>query len=96
MLSDKDRELIGLLQINAREPVASLARKLELSRTTVQDRLKRLERARIIEGYALRLTDDAAVAGIKAFVTIEVEPRRTPDVIRALVKMPQIYYMHPR
>jgi len=94
MLSDKDRELIALLQTNAREPVASLARKLNLSRTTVQDRLKRLEQALIIQGYTLRLTDDAAVAGIKAFVTIEVEPRRTPDVVRALVKLPQIDQLH--
>jgi len=94
MLSDKDLELIALLQMNAREPVASLARKLELSRTTVQDRLKRLEQAKIIEGYALRLTDDAAVAGIKAFVTIKVEPKRTADVVRALVKLPQIDQLH--
>jgi DNA-binding Lrp family transcriptional regulator len=93
-LTDKDRELIALLQINAREPVASLARKLKLSRTTVQDRLRRLEQTRIIEGYALRLTDDAAVAGLKAFVTIEVEPRRTPDVIRALTRLPQIDSLH--
>jgi DNA-binding Lrp family transcriptional regulator len=80
--------------MNAREPVASLARKLKLSRTTVQDRLKRLERAKIIEGYALRLTDDAAVAGIKAFVTIKVEPKRTADVVRSLVKLPQIDQLH--
>jgi DNA-binding Lrp family transcriptional regulator len=90
MLSDKDRDLIALLQLNAREPVASLARKLKVSRTTVQDRLRRLELNRVIEGYTLRLTDDAAVAGLKAFVTIEVEPRRTPDVIRALSKLPQV------
>ena len=95
MLSDKDRDLIALLQLNAREPVASLARKLKVSRTTVQDRLRRLELNRIIEGYTLRLTDDAAVAGLKAFVTIEVEPRRTPDVIRAVsythLTLPTIY-----
>ena len=94
MLSEKDRELIALLQLNAREPVASLARKLKLSRTTVQDRLRRLEEAKVIEGYALRLTDDAAVAGIKAFVTIEVEPRRTQDVIRTMVRLPQIESLH--
>ena len=94
LLSDKDRELIALLQNNAREPVASLARKLKVSRTTVQDRLRRLEQSKVIEGYALKLTDNTAVAGIKAFVTIEVEPRRTQEVIRALVKLPQIDSLH--
>jgi DNA-binding Lrp family transcriptional regulator len=32
-----------LLQTNARMPVSELARQLGVSRTTVQDRLKRLE-----------------------------------------------------
>ena len=94
LLSDKDRELIALLQSNAREPVASLARKLNLSRTTVQDRLRRLEQAKVIEGYALKLSDESVASGIKVFVTIEVEPRRVQDVIRALVKLPQLDQLH--
>ncbi len=93
-LSDKDRELIALLRINAREPVASLARKLNISRTTVQDRLRRLEQTKVIEGYALKLNDDASSAGLKAFVTVEVEPRRTQDVTRALAKVPQLVSLH--
>ncbi|MGH8409269.1 MAG: AsnC family transcriptional regulator, partial [Pseudomonas sp.] len=34
-LTDKDRQLLGLLQANAREPTASLARKLGVSRSAV-------------------------------------------------------------
>ena len=49
-LTPKDEELIALLRVNAREPVASLARKLGLSRTTVQDRLRRLEQQGVIAG----------------------------------------------
>ncbi len=93
-LSDKDRELIALLRVNAREPVASLARKLNISRTTVQDRLRRLEQTKVIEGYALKLSDDATLIGLKAFVTVEVEPRRTQDVTRALAKVPQLLSLH--
>jgi DNA-binding Lrp family transcriptional regulator len=89
-LSDKDLELIALLRHNAREPVASLARKLKLSRTTVQDRLRRLEETKVIEGYALKLAEASSVAGIKAFITIEVEPKRTQEVTRTLVKLPQM------
>lgn len=38
-LTDKDRELLTLLGANARMPVSTLAKKLSLSRTTVQARL---------------------------------------------------------
>lgn len=93
-LSEKDRELIELLRLNAREPVASLARKLKVSRTTVQDRLRRLEDTKVIEGYALKLAEGAAAGGIRAFVTIEVEPRRTQDVTRSLAKLPQVVSLH--
>jgi DNA-binding Lrp family transcriptional regulator len=89
-LTAKDQELISLLQVNAREPVSALARKLGLSRTTVQDRLRRLEQAGIIAGYQLRLSEDTEPGGIRAFVTIEVEPKRTNDVARALQRMPQV------
>lgn len=90
MVTDKDKQLIALLRLNARELTASLARKLGLSRTTVQDRLKKLERDGTIEGYALRLRSDAETKGVKAVVIIEVEPRRIAEVIKNLKRLPEI------
>lgn len=93
MLTAKDRQLVALLRLNAREPVASLARKLGLSRSTVQDRLKRLEDRKLILGYDVRLAEDAA-AGIEAFVTIEAEPQKIAAVIRALKRFSEIDELH--
>jgi DNA-binding Lrp family transcriptional regulator len=90
MATDKDKQLIALLRLNARESTASLARKLGLSRTTVQDRLRKLERDGTIEGYALKLRSDKEAKGVKAFVIIEVEPRRIADVIQTLRRVPEI------
>jgi len=56
-IADKDRALLALLSENARMPVAELARKLGLSRTTVQARIERLEAEGVITGYGLRLSD---------------------------------------
>ena len=90
MATDKDKQLIALLKLDARESTASLARKLGLSRTTVQDRLKKLERDGTIEGYTLRLRSDTETKGVKAFVIVEVEPRRIAEVITRLKKIPEI------
>lgn len=90
MATDKDKQLIALLKLDARESTASLARKLGLSRTTVQDRLKKLERDGTIEGYTLRLRSDTEAKGVKAFVIVEVEPRRIAEVITRLKKIPEI------
>jgi DNA-binding Lrp family transcriptional regulator len=93
-LTDKDQELLALLKVNAREPVASLARKLGISRTTVQDRLSRLEANGTIAGYSVRLAEEVEKGGIKAYVTVAAEPKRAADVARALMKIPQIEMLH--
>ena len=57
-LADKDRQLLSLLSENARMATALLARKLGLSRTTVQAKIERLERDGVIAGYGVRLSED--------------------------------------
>jgi DNA-binding Lrp family transcriptional regulator len=94
MLTVKDEELVNMLRVNAREPVAALARKLGVSRTTVQDRLKRLEEQGVIAGYTLKLAKDQSAKGIAALVTISVEPRRQIEVAKILAKFTQIETLH--
>lgn len=85
-----DRELIALLQANARESVANLGRKLGLARTTVLARLARLEANRVIVGYTVRLGSDAADQGIQAYVGISINPKVQREVIRRLTRLPEL------
>ncbi|MBL8363855.1 MAG: AsnC family transcriptional regulator, partial [Comamonas sp.] len=50
-LDETDRQLLSLLQTNARESTATLARQLGLARTTVVSRIARLEREGVVAGY---------------------------------------------
>jgi DNA-binding Lrp family transcriptional regulator len=94
MVTDRDDALLGLLKLNAREPIAVLARKLGVSRTTIQDRLKRLEESGVVAGYSLRLGKAAKAPGIAAFVTIYVEPRQATEVGKAVALVPQVETLH--
>jgi DNA-binding Lrp family transcriptional regulator len=93
-VTDKDEALIALLKVNAREPTASLARKLGLSRTTVQDRLRRLEADGVIAGYDVRLGKSARASGLKAFIAIAIEPRRTAEVTGELKSLSAVEALH--
>ena len=93
-ITPKDEELIALLKADSREPVASLARKLGLSRTTVQDRLARLKEAGVIAAFTIRLAREAEEGGMRAFVTLAVEPRRQVDLARRLARFPQVETLH--
>src|ERR1051326_5110407 len=77
---DTDAKLIALLKANAREPTASLARKLGLARSTVQERIARLERQGAIKGYTVRLSDEAAAGKLRAVVMISTDPQRADSV----------------
>ena len=54
-LDERDRELLALLAEDARMPLTGLARRLGVARSTVQQRLARLEADGVIAGYSVRL-----------------------------------------
>lgn len=86
----EDRQLITLLQANARASTAELARKLGVARTTVVARLARLEASGTIVGYTARLGTDAADRGVQAFVGITVSPKAGREVVQRLSKIPEL------
>ncbi|MBI6942165.1 Lrp/AsnC family transcriptional regulator [Pseudomonas putida] len=89
-LDEIDRQLIALLQINARESVATLARQLGIARTTVNSRLERLEKNKVISGYGVRLGQQVMGGGLQAYVGIKVQPRSGKEVVRRLSAMGQV------
>lgn len=84
-----DAKLIALLRANAREPTASLARKLGLARSTVQERIARLEREGTIKGYTVKLSEDA-IGHLKAVVMISTDPKQAERVGAELKKMTDV------
>jgi DNA-binding Lrp family transcriptional regulator len=85
-----DEALLSLLREDARAPTAEIARRLGLSRTTVQSRIDRLEREGVIQGYTVRVADDLEHGLIRAHIMIMVLPKRMAEVVRALRTMPEI------
>ena len=89
-LDDTDRRLLALLSANARTPTALLARHLGLSRSTVQERLKRLERDRVIVGYTVTLGAVEAPAGVGAQVMLTLDPKFQDRAVEALRGLPEV------
>ena len=89
-MDDTDRHLLSLLQANARESAALLARKLGLARTTVVARIARLEREGVISGYGVRLGQRIEQAAVRAYCGLSVAPRMGSAVVRALERLPEV------
>jgi DNA-binding Lrp family transcriptional regulator len=89
-----DRALIALLRANAREPVASLAQTLKLSRGTVQNRIDRMTAAGVIQGFTVRTLPDAEGERVRAVMTIAIEGERSGVVLKALRGFPEVAAVH--
>jgi DNA-binding Lrp family transcriptional regulator len=94
ILDDTDRALLALLRENARAPTAELARRLGISRTTVQSRLQRLERRRAVVGYTVVVPDEAEAALVRAHVLITLAPRQSAAIDAALRRIPEVRVLH--
>ncbi len=90
ILDDKDRALLDRLSANSRESTAELARKLSLSRSTVKDRIERLEQQGIITGYTIRFSEAYASGQIRAQVMISYDPKLSSQIVRSLRQLPAV------
>ena len=94
MITEAEQALLTLLRANARASTAELARKLGVSRTTVQSRIERLEQRGIIAGYGGRLSPDYEQGLVKAHVLLTVTPKLADKVVRSLEAMPPVRTVH--
>jgi DNA-binding Lrp family transcriptional regulator len=93
-ISATDELLLSLLRENARASTAQIARRLNLSRTTVQSRIERLEQEGIISGYTVRVREDFERGYIRAHIMITVHPKQMTSVVAALRAMPELRVLH--
>ncbi len=93
-LDDVDRKLIAELRTNARAPVTTLARRIGVSRATVNNRLERLEENGTVLGFTVRVRENEDFDTIRAISLIEVEGRTTTAVIQQLRGLHQVRALH--
>src|SRR5882672_7072730 len=93
-MDELDHQLIARLRGNARLTVAALAKRLQVARGTIQNRIARLERDGTIAGYTVRLGTQLDERGITALMTIAVEGNSADEVLRSLRGDPAVRTLH--
>jgi Lrp/AsnC family transcriptional regulator, leucine-responsive regulatory protein len=70
MIDDIDRQILTILQQNARTSNAEIARQVEMAPSAVLERIRRLEAKGVILGYETRINPEAVGLGMVAFVAV--------------------------
>lgn len=85
-----DTKLLDALVADARISIAELARLVGLSPPSVSERIKRLEEARVIEGYTVKINPKALGLPLAAWLRIRPIPGQLHKVTEILQGLPNI------
>jgi Lrp/AsnC family leucine-responsive transcriptional regulator len=70
MIDEIDRQILSILQQNARTSNAEIARQVDMAPSAVLERIRRLEARGVIQGYEARINPEALGLNLLAFVFV--------------------------
>ncbi len=93
MLDNVDKQILGLLQQNAKLTIKELAEELNLTTSPIFERIKRLEKEGVIEGYVALLNPERVGKGQVVFcnVSMPIYTKENMENFENIVRsMPQV------
>ena len=76
----KDRQILGLLERNARLGYGEIGTAVGLAGSSVHDRVRKLEKQGIVKGYRAEVDFEAAGLPITAIVSLALRPASPADI----------------
>jgi DNA-binding Lrp family transcriptional regulator len=97
-LDDLDRRLLSALSRDGRQAASALAKELSLSRQAVANRIRDLERSRVIRGYRADIDPHALGLRVRAHIRLTLDgtrsQRKEPEVMGKLRANPLVRSVH--
>lgn len=95
VLDLKDRQILEMLQVDAKTSQAEIARRVGLSPASVNERIHKLEQKGVIRKYVALLDDRKAGNDITAFIEVFIEhPRHEDAFVRLTRELAEVQECH--
>ncbi|MFT2089989.1 Lrp/AsnC family transcriptional regulator [Paraglaciecola sp. 2405UD69-4] len=88
-----DKGIIAELRSNARASISHIAEAVSLSRSSVSERIKKMEKSGIIRGYQVLLSESQK-EGVTVYFEIQHRRARCSDVIHLFKTIPEVVTCH--
>ena len=87
---DLDRKIIRELQRNAREATSTIAARLGVARSTVHERIARMEKQGVISGYSVVLSRNPSVENVQVMVFLEIKQQETRKILHRIAQYAEV------
>jgi Lrp/AsnC family transcriptional regulator, leucine-responsive regulatory protein len=95
MIDETDRQILDILQKDARTSNAEVARRVGMAPSAVFERIRKLEERGVITGYTARLDPHALGLGLLAFVFVRSDEKLgAPETEARLAEIPEAQEVH--
>jgi Lrp/AsnC family leucine-responsive transcriptional regulator len=95
MIDETDRQILDILQKDARTSNAEVARRVGMAPSAVFERIRKLEERGVITGYTARLNPHALGLGLLAFVFVRSDEKLgAPETEARLAEIPEAQEVH--
>lgn len=90
LLDDIDRGIIRILQEDAKTSYREIKFQLGISIGTIHNRLNKLEKNKIIEGYTVKLNNEKLGYKLTFLIRIQIEGKYTISILEEISKIPEV------
>lgn len=97
VLDQIDKEILKILQKNSRITIKEMAQKLKVSTTPVFDRMKKMEKAGVIDGFVALVNPKTIGQSLIVFINISLKEhgkKAINEFVNAIVKFPVVVECH--
>jgi Lrp/AsnC family leucine-responsive transcriptional regulator len=95
MIDDTSLKILKILQEKARIPNIEVARRVGLAPSAVLERIRKLEKQGIIDGYEVRLNPQRFRRSLIAFITVKTDRSRDSERVgKHLAAIPEVQEVH--
>lgn len=89
-LDDIDRNILRILQGDARKSYREIQNELGISIGTIHNRISKLKTKGVISGYTLKLNNAELGYKLTFLIRIQVDGKHTPEILEKISKIPEV------
>lgn len=90
-LDDIDKQILRILEEDARTPFSKIAKMLNLSESTIHIRIKRLKENGVIKGFYVDVDPEKIGYSVMAFVLIKADPKKYESILKKILEFKEVY-----